>query len=460
MRRMPGLRHLLALAVVLTVLAVQAPAAIAQPSTDPRRYVLVGDTFLHLGAGALVLSGSVGVVEPRGMLAIGADATLPGGSHAVGDVARVDDGAHVGRLFSNVPSIRPGAVIAGGGPFTFAPPLQVLSGLPTFPSFLPGTSAVQVGLGATLVLPPGSYGTVVVGPNGRLILRGLTAGTGAGTYHVRTLRTGFNAQIVADNPVVIDVFDRIVVNGLGRLGPSPATRLIAGDVQVNVVGNAVRIGRGAIVAAHVRAPNAKARLGRGALFTGRLIAPNIVTQNSRLAEEGACGDGLLGAGEQCDTSAPGGDAACPGQCIPGDPQGAAQLPAGSPGQCTCRCSSDADCTDGNACNGAETCQGGVCVAGLPLDCNDNNPCTRDCDPAVGCVNTPLPNGTGCSDGDACTRGETCQGGLCTGGAPRDCDDHNPCTADSCDSLAGCQHSALPDGTSCGPGATCHGGACS
>jgi hypothetical protein len=437
----------------------------ALPSTDARHYVLVGDTLLKIGKNALVLGGNVGVVEHGAMLAIGAGATLPGGSQAVGDVMRVYDGAHVGRLFSNVPNVRPTAVIAQGGPFGFTPPLFVLSGLPPFPSFLPGNTPVQVGLGGTLVLQPGSYGNVVVGQNGTLILHGLTSGKGAGVYEINALRTGFNAQVVADNPVVMNIFDRIAMNGLGRLGPAPATGLIAGDIQLNVTGKSVRIGRGAIVAAHIRAPHAKAVLGQTALLTGRLIAPNIVTQNSRLAEEGACGDGLLGSGEQCDTSAPGGDARCPGQCIPGDPQGAAQIAAGSPGQCTCRCTSDNDCSDGNACNGAETCQGGVCVLGLPLDCNDHNPCTRDCDPNVGCVNTPLPDGTKCSDGNACTTGDTCQGGVCAEGPMRNCDDKNACTTDACDPSSGCTHTPVADGTSC-PGTdpctlpgTCHVGRC-
>src|SRR2546427_4928062 len=38
-----------------------------------------------------------------------------------------------------------------------------------------------------------------------------------------------------------------------------------------------------------------------------------------------CGNGVLDAGEQCDTSATGGDATCPRACIPPGPSG----------QCTC-----------------------------------------------------------------------------------------------------------------------------
>ena len=50
-----------------------------------------------------------------------------------------------------------------------------------------------------------------------------------------------------------------------------------------------------------------------------------------------------------------------------------------------RLSQNASSTDGNACNGVETCRSGVCASGTALNCNDSNPCTSDsCDPAAGC----------------------------------------------------------------------------
>ena len=46
------------------------------------------------------------------------------------------------------------------------------------------------------------------------------------------------------------------------------------------------------------------------------------------------------------------------------------------------------CPDPDACNGTEVCLLGECVAGQPLDCDDDNSCTTDsCDPAAGCVYT-------------------------------------------------------------------------
>jgi cysteine-rich repeat protein len=44
---------------------------------------------------------------------------------------------------------------------------------------------------------------------------------------------------------------------------------------------------------------------------------------------------------------------------------------------------------------------------------------------------PAPNGTLCEDGQYCTVNDTCQAGACSG-PPRDCNDQNSCTTDSCD----------------------------
>lgn len=57
------------------------------------------------------------------------------------------------------------------------------------------------------------------------------------------------------------------------------------------------------------------------------------------------------------------------------------------------------------------------------------------------------------DGNACTTGETCSGGICIGGAPLDCDDGNVCTDDSCHPAMGCEHTS--NETACGDGNAHH-----
>src|SRR5207249_12315617 len=80
------------------------------------------------------------------------------------------------------------------------------------------------------------------------------------------------------------------------------------------------------------------------------------------------------------------------------------------------CTSDAQCDNGNACDGMETCVNHTCVGGTPLQCNDGKPCNgvETCDPVNGCQP----------------------------GTPPNCDAGAPCTMDSCDDAApgdGCVH---------------------
>jgi hypothetical protein len=114
-----------------------------------------------------------------------------------------------------------------------------------------------------------------------------------------------------------------------------------------------------------------------------------------------------------------------GTCDPGT--GACSNPAKADGTV---------CSDGNVCNGIETCRSGRCVAGQPLVCDDGNVCTDDvCDPNVGC--RAIFNTEPCDDGNVCTVSDSCAQGACVPGSPLVCDDGNPCTVDSCNAVIGC-----------------------
>ncbi len=122
-----------------------------------------------------------------------------------------------------------------------------------------------------------------------------------------------------------------------------------------------------------------------------------------------------------------------------------------------------NCDDNNACTKFETCTAGKCL-GLPVLCNDNNPCTSDaCATATGCVF--LPTAATCTDGNACTLQDTCLQGKCLGTAiaPGTCNDDNPCTSDSCDTVAGCtnkpNNAPCSDSDPCTKGDTCNAGSC-
>ena len=104
--------------------------------------------------------------------------------------------------------------------------------------------------------------------------------------------------------------------------------------------------------------------------------------------------------------------------------------------------------DGSLCTTNDACKTGQCVAGAPLICTDDNPCTDSgCDPAKGC--TVTNNMDSCNDNNACTVGDVCANGTCKSGTSKPCVDDNPCTKDGCDPAKGCTNLNLPSGTSCG-----------
>ena len=138
----------------------------------------------------------------------------------------------------------------------------------------------------------------------------------------------------------------------------------------------------------------------------------------------------------------------------------------------CGCSTDDDCDDfedGNLCNGTLKCLSGLCAVDPATIVNCPQialgPCeVSKCNPQSGvCQKSPKGNGTSCSDGDTCTDMDKCQNGQCAG-APKKCDDANPCTEDKCDAGAGCVSTptsdvACSDGDECTTGDVCVDGVC-
>ncbi len=131
------------------------------------------------------------------------------------------------------------------------------------------------------------------------------------------------------------------------------------------------------------------------------------------------------------------------------------------------------CDDGNLCTIGDACQGdpgGTCMGfdTSSVDCNDHNACTADsCDPLSGCANDGTGITAACDDENACTMTDVCQGdvaGTCQGTpiSGTDCDDNNPCTVDACDADTGCTHdgtgvaAACDDGNDCTADDVCQG----
>ncbi len=117
------------------------------------------------------------------------------------------------------------------------------------------------------------------------------------------------------------------------------------------------------------------------------------------------------------------------------------------------------CTDGNACTVADTCQAGVCTGGAPVACAALDQChdAGVCDTATGVCSTPSKaDGSACADGNACTQTDTCQAGTCTGANPVTCAALDQCHAvGTCDTTTGvCSNPSKADGSACADGNAC------
>jgi hypothetical protein len=96
------------------------------------------------------------------------------------------------------------------------------------------------------------------------------------------------------------------------------------------------------------------------------------------------------------------------------------------------------CDDGNPCTLGDACSEGECGHVSTLECDDGNPCTEDICGGDGACQTSPADGF-CSDDDPCTKDDTCGGGTCVGVAAA-CDDGNPCTDDACNAEGACAFS--------------------
>jgi hypothetical protein len=107
------------------------------------------------------------------------------------------------------------------------------------------------------------------------------------------------------------------------------------------------------------------------------------------------------------------------------------------------CTSDADCDDGNLCNGEETCPAGTCVAGTPAA--DGTACE-----------TPEGDAGQCSAGTCVAPTGECGNGTVDAGEA--CDDSNAVT-ELCGSAADCLADCSMAQASCGNGSADTGEAC-
>jgi RHS repeat-associated protein len=83
----------------------------------------------------------------------------------------------------------------------------------------------------------------------------------------------------------------------------------------------------------------------------------------------------------------------------------------------------ASCSDGNPCNGEESCRSSACQPGTPPSVDDGNACTADsCDPIAGVTHAPNTEMEGRACGGACN---VCSAGACAPAATDVCDSRPP-----------------------------------
>ncbi len=105
------------------------------------------------------------------------------------------------------------------------------------------------------------------------------------------------------------------------------------------------------------------------------------------------------------------------------------------------CKDASGCDDNNACT-FEICINGKCQY-QKLSCNDGDNCTKDaCNPATGgCFFEKIPGcGAGCQTHQDCASADKCMPKYCVSkqckAYPKNCNDYDDCTTDSCNSQSG------------------------
>ena len=158
---------------------------------------------------------------------------------------------------------------------------------------------------------------------------------------------------------------------------------------------------------------------------------------------------------------------CPGYWIDviNNPVGKAYLYLGADAATLICEPNGTSCSDRDACTEPDTCTSGLC-GGPARNCDDSNVCTDDgCISQTGCTHT---NNTAQCAAATCVGlvyygARYCSSGSCGSGTQQNCDDGNPCTTDTCDPVAGCQHSfntaPCDDGNGCTTNDTCENGVC-
>jgi len=293
------------------------------------------------------------------------------------------------------------------------------------PSSDDGYATVTLTGGKTVSLYGTSYSTFYVGSNGYL-----TFSTGDSTYN-ESLAAHFN------QPRISAMFDDLNPGAGGTVSwKQLADRAVVTWLNVYEYGttspNTAQIemrfdGRIVISYLSVAITDGLAGLSKGLGQPSDFYETDLTAMGSCAAP--TCSDGIQNQGED--------RIDCGDPCPP------------------CQCLSDATCSDGVFCNGAETCDAyGHCQTGTAVNCNDGVACTTDsCNEGTDSCDH-VPNNALCNDGLFCNGVETCNAvSGCQPGA-------NPClVGQTCDEANDVCLNCVPKGGACTANNQCCSGSC-
>ena len=248
-------------------------------------YSLFATHSMWLKENSIVLSGDVGVneagltpfLDSEVELSVGIGVTTPAGYSIKANRIKVKQSATInGDVYYN--ELDNNGTIAGSQNTPLELPL--VNALPVFKSSTPGTNDIVIPINGAQTLQPGSYGTIQVKKNGKLILTG-------GVYNINLFNGGIDNQIVFQSPSEVRIADKFDSGQGSYIGPEDTTTVSAKDIIFYVGGingsngnlgatpKAAKIGISNSVRANFYVPNGTLWIKEHSVMEGRFIAKDI-----------------------------------------------------------------------------------------------------------------------------------------------------------------------------------------
>jgi hypothetical protein len=204
------------------------------------------------------VTGYVAVNSVTGWLKLGKNVLVHDGSTLEANYVEIGNASSVDDIFANTLKLGFEAVVRGA---TNPATLPVADPFCQIPTFTCGTQVVNLPPGDVQTLTPRTYGFARVA-------NGATLHLAPGVYTFCDVKTGRDAQIVADGPVLLQITGNLRVGTDSYFGPAIA----APPIAVYVAGRKVRISQSGVAVAQITAPFAKGTFGRDSNLTGYFCA--------------------------------------------------------------------------------------------------------------------------------------------------------------------------------------------